>query len=135
MQTRLVRLHRDDRLMTAVAHLRTRGAAYGVVVDGRQIEGVLVGLDLDGLSWMFHGPGRARPWLRELVVEDMMRTPPLLLPPDTTVAMAGRLLREGSRECIVVVSEGSAVGIVTEADLHSPLPADGVRLQGGVRVV
>jgi CBS domain-containing protein len=134
METRLVILHRDDRLMTAAAQLRARGASYGVVVEGHEIEGVLVPEDLDGLSAMMP-VSRGRPWMRELVVEDLMRTPPVLLPPDVTVAEAGRLLREGARECIVVVSEGSAVGIVTEADLHPLFPADSAALQGGARAV
>jgi CBS domain-containing protein len=135
MQTKLVHLHRDDRLMTAIAHLRTRGAHFGVAVSGRLIEGVLVQQDLDALSWMLRGSGRGRSWVREMVVEDVMRTPPLILPPDATVAMACRVLGEGARECIVVVSEGNAVGIVTEADLHTPFPTDDARLQGGVRAV
>jgi CBS domain-containing protein len=115
MQPRLVVARRDEPLASAMAALHAERARYAVVMNGAEIEGVLAVGDLDALTWMVRG--RSGAWMTELAVEDVMRTPPLLLAPDDSLAHAGRLLREGTRDCVVVVSEGHAVGVVTQDEL------------------
>jgi CBS domain-containing protein len=118
MQGGVIVVRRDEPLVSAMAALRTHGARYAVVMNGAQVEGVLAERDLDALTWMIRGSTvRASAWMTELVVEDVMRTPPLLLAPDASLAHAGRLLREGARDCVVVVSEGRPVGVVTRDEL------------------
>jgi hypothetical protein len=56
-----------------------------------------------------------------------MQTPPLVLEARATVYEAARMLREGTRECIVILTEGRPVGIVTEPDLHPRRRAPGTR--------
>jgi CBS domain-containing protein len=155
MQPRVVVVRRDEPLASAMAALHTNRARYAAVMNGHEIEGVLAERDLDALPWMIRSTPRAgaatggvaasptpamkesvgrRPaplhspsdaWMTELVVEDVMRTPPLVLGPDASLAQAGRLLRDGARDCVVVVSEGRPVGVVTRDELMGGGPASG----------
>jgi CBS domain-containing protein len=108
----------EDRVVTVMALLRANGASHAAVVKGAQVEGVVAQHDLDALCWMLRGSTAA--WIKELLVEDVMQTPPLVLDTEATVYEAARLLREGARECVVVLMEGHPVGIVTESELHPP---------------
>jgi predicted transcriptional regulator len=111
-------VRREDRVVTAMALLRANGASHAAVMSGASVEGVVAQHDLDSLCWMLRGSTAS--WIKELLVEDVMQTPPLMLDAGATIDEASRLLREGSRECIVVLVEGHPVGIVTEEDLHPP---------------
>jgi CBS domain-containing protein len=111
-------VRREDRVVTVMALLRANAASHAAVMKGTEVEGVVAQHDLDSLCWMLRGSTAA--WIKELLVEDVMQTPPLVLDVDATVYQAARLLREGSRECIVVLVEGRPVGIVGEDDLHPP---------------
>jgi CBS domain-containing protein len=124
MQEGVSVVRREDRVVTVMALLRANGASHAAVMRGVQVEGVVAQHDLDALCWMLRGSTAA--WIKELLVEDVMQTPPLVLDADATVYEAARVLREGTRECIVIVAEGRPVGIVTEPDLHPPpaSPAD-----------
>lgn len=126
MQPGVVVLRRHDTLVHAMAALRTHDVRYAAVMNGHEIEGVLAGRDLEALTWMIRGSkSRIHDWMTELVVEDVMRTPPLLLAPEASLAHAGRLLREGARDCVVVVSQGRPIGVVTREELlgGGPEPA------------
>jgi CBS domain-containing protein len=93
-------------------------------MNGAEVEGVVAVRDLDALPWMMRRSAvSSTDWMTELVVEDVMRTPPLLLAPDASLAHAGRLLRGGGRDCVVVVSEGRPVGVVTRDELLGTGPA------------
>jgi CBS domain-containing protein len=132
-------VQREDRVVTVMALLRASGASHAAVMRGDEVEGVVTQQDLDALCWMLHGSTAA--WIRELLVEDVMQTPPLVLESDATVYQAARLLREGTRACIVILAAGHPVGIVTEPDLHPPpanpadtlMPADLLAAQGTAR--
>jgi len=114
-------VRREDRVVAAMALLRANCASHAAVVNAHEVEGVVAQHDLDALAWMLRGSTAA--WIKELLVEDVMQTPPIVLTPDASIAEAARLLQEGSRECIVVVSEGRPVGFVTEAELRVPPPS------------
>jgi CBS domain-containing protein len=116
----------EDRVVTVMALLRANGASHAAVMRAGQVEGVVAQHDLDALCWMLRGSTAA--WIKELLVEDVMQTPPLVLDADATGYEAARLLREGTRECIVVLAEGRPVGIVTEPDLHPPPASPGEAL-------
>lgn len=118
MRPGLVVVRREDSLVTATGLLRARNASYAVVVAGRSIEGVLAEHDLEGLTWMVRGPRHGgRSWMNELAVEDLMRTPPVIVPAEATLGQASRVLRESRRGCLVVVSEGRPQAVVTEGDI------------------
>ena len=119
MRPGLVVVRREDPLVTATGLLRARHASYAVVVAGRSIEGVLAEHDLEGLTWMVGGPRHGgRSWMNELAVEDLMRTPPVIVPADATLGQASRVLRESRRGCLVVVcGEGRPQAVVTEGDI------------------
>ena len=112
-------VRREDRVVTVMALLRANGASHAAVMRGTQVEGVVAQHDLDALCWMLRGSTSA--WIKELLVEDVMQTPPLVLDMDATIYQAARMLREGSRECVVILVEGQPVGILSESDLHPPL--------------
>jgi CBS domain-containing protein len=127
MQPGVVVLRRHDTLVHALAALRTNDVRYAAVMNGHEIEGVLAERDLEALTWMIRGSTRrAHDWMTELVVEDVMRTPPLLLEPEASLAHAGRLLREGARDCVVVVSQGRPIGVVTRDELLGGRPEPAV---------
>jgi CBS domain-containing protein len=113
----------EDRVVTVMALLRANGASHAAVMKDGHVEGVVAQHDLDALCWMLRGSTAA--WIKELLVEDVMQTPPLVLEADSTVYEGARMLREGARECIVVLDEGHPVGIVTEPDLHPPPASSG----------
>jgi len=117
-------VRREDRVVAVMALLRANGASHAAVMNCTSVEGVVAQHDLDALAWMLRGSTAA--WIKELLVEDVMQTPPLVLEASASIEQAGRLLREGSRECIVVLVEGHPVGFVVEDDLHPPpaSPAD-----------
>jgi CBS domain-containing protein len=108
----------EDRVVTVMALLRASDASHAAVMRGDEVVGVVAQHDLDALCWMLRGSMAA--WISELLVEDVMQTPPLVLESDATVYQAARLLREGTRGCVVILAEGRPVGIVTEPDLHPP---------------
>src|SRR5688572_27045141 len=114
-------VRREDRVVTVMALLRANGASHAAVMKEGEVEGVVAQHDLDALCWMLRGSTAA--WIKELLVEDVMQTPPLVLEADATVAQAARMLSEGSRECIVVLQNGCPVGVVSESDLHPPPPS------------
>jgi CBS domain-containing protein len=124
MQSGISLVRREDRVVTAMALLRAARASHAAVVRGNQVEGVVAQHDLDALCWMLRASTAA--WITELLVEDIMQTPALVLDSGATVYEAARLLREGTRACIVILADGRPVGIVTERDLHPPpaRPAD-----------
>src|SRR6185369_1061725 len=100
-------VRRADRVVTVMALLRANAASHAAVMQGDQIEGVVAQHDLDALCWMLRGSTAA--WIKELLVEDVMQTPPLVLDSDASVYEAARLLREGTRECIVILCDGRPV--------------------------
>lgn len=111
-------VRRADRVVTVMALLRANGASHAAVMGEQEVEGVVAQHDLDALCWMLRGSTAA--WIKELLVEDVMQTPPLVLEANATVYEAARMLEEGSRECIVVLIEGRPVGVLSEGDLHPP---------------
>jgi CBS domain-containing protein len=123
-------VRRTDRVVTAMALLRASGASHAAVMGGSEVEGVVAQHDVDALCWMLRGSTAS--WIKELLVEDIMQTPPLVLDAGATVVQAARLLDEGSRECIVVLVDGRPAGIVSESDLHPPpaSPADALPPEG-----
>jgi CBS domain-containing protein len=59
-------------------------------------------------------------------VRDLIRAPPLLCPPETSVQDAARRMVEGGVTC-VVVDLGEQLGIVTDRDIRTRVVADGAR--------
>jgi CBS domain-containing protein len=116
-------VRREDRVVTVMALLRANGASHAAVMRAGEVEGVVAQHDLDALCWMLRGSTAA--WIKELLVEDVMQTPPLVLEAEATVYEAARMLREGTRECIVILTQGHPVGIITEPDLHPPPASPG----------
>jgi CBS domain-containing protein len=133
MQPRMVLVRRDEPLGAAMAALHTQGARYAVVMNGAEVEGVVAMRDLDALPWMIrkNAASSTADWMMELLVEDVMRRPPLVLAPGASLAHAERLLRDGGRDAVVVVSEGRAVGVVTRDELMGPPTEDGGQVGGG----
>lgn len=58
-------------------------------------------------------------------VASLVRRKPLTCPPDTPVREAARRMRAQRVGCILVVREGRAIGILTDADLRNKVVAEG----------
>jgi len=89
--------------------MRMKGIHHLVVLEGREIAGVLSDRDLGGP----HGAiVRGSRLVSELMTENV-----ITIEPELPVRKAANLLRGRSVGCLVVVREGRVVGIVTTADL------------------
>jgi CBS domain-containing protein len=96
--------------------LRERGIHHVVVLDGRQVAGVVSSHDLDGEA----GAGVANVMSRRVVTAS----------PRTTVREAANLLRGHAAGCLPIVERGRLVGIVTISDLLTLLGRGAARPTG-----
>ena len=53
----------------------------------------------------------------KVTVKEIMKTEPITVPPETSTAVAIRMMREQKLACLPVTRDGKLVGIVTEHDL------------------
>jgi CBS domain-containing protein len=78
-----------------------------VVLDGRDVAGVVSSRDLDAMGLSVGGPS----------VQDVMTYPAMAVGPDATIRKAANLLRGRTMGCLPVMDEGRLVGILTTTDL------------------
>jgi CBS domain-containing protein len=99
--------------------MRDKRIHHLVVLDGREIAGVVSERDLGGR--------RGAATRANHTVGDLMTTAVVTAEPDTTVRRAADLMRGRSIGCLVVVSGRKVAGIVTTADLLVLLARGGDR--------
>ena len=97
--------HADE----AWALMRTKGIHHLVVLEGRDIAGVISDRDLGGP----HG-GTVRD---SRLVSELMTENVVTIGPEVPIRRVANLLRGKAIGCLVVVQEGRVKGIVTTADL------------------
>jgi acetoin utilization protein AcuB len=95
-----------DPLQLAMELMGRQQIHHLVVIDGRDVVGVISAGDLD--------PRRSS---AGVVARDVMSHPVVTALPDTTVTEAANLLRGRHIGCLPIVENGRLVGIVTVADL------------------
>jgi len=89
--------------------MRTKGIRHLVVMEGREIRGVLSQRDVGGRSGA-DLRGRSR-------VADLMTTSVVTAAPEDTVRRAANLMRGRTIGCVPVMARGRLAGIVTASDL------------------
>lgn len=97
--------HADE----AWALMRMQGIHHLVVLEGRDIAGVISDRDLGGPQG---GAVRDTRLVSELMTENV-----ITIEPEMPVRNVANLLRGRSIGCLVVIREGRVVGIITTADL------------------
>jgi acetoin utilization protein AcuB len=91
--------------------MRTSGVRHLLVLDGRDVVGIISDRDLGGRL----SANGAK--VEGLAVRDLMTTKVVTARPDTTIRQAANLLRGHIIGCLVVLDETKPVGIVTTTDL------------------
>jgi len=91
--------------------MRTAGVRHLLVLDGREVVGIVSDQDLGGRG------AAARTRTEALSVADLMTSTVVSAPPDATIRQAANLMRGQSIGCLVVVDRAKPVGIVTTTDL------------------
>lgn len=101
----------------AWAEMADAGVRHAVIVDGKEIRGVVSDADLGGRKGGALRVGRA--------VKDLMQENPFVASPMMSLARAAQELRARRIGCIPVVQRGKLVGMVTRSDLLRALADDG----------
>jgi len=93
----------------AFERMRTRRIRHLVVMDGRQVVGVLSERDVGGVRGSQIRAGKT--------VGELMSAQAVIASPTTTVRQAANLLRARTIGCLPIVEDGKLAGIVTLTDL------------------
>jgi acetoin utilization protein AcuB len=88
--------------------MRSRDVRHLVVIDAKEVVGVLSERDLGGRNGATVRRGRR--------VKDLMTKPVVTATPDTTLRQAANLMRGRTIGCLPVVDDGLVVGVVTITD-------------------
>ncbi len=107
MSTAVETVAPEASISEARSRMRTRRIRHLVVLDGREVVGVVSDRDLGGRL----GPTGDR------AVADLMERSVVTVTPETTVRQAANLLRGRNIGCLPIVDDGRVVGIVTVTDL------------------
>jgi CBS domain-containing protein len=91
--------------------MRTSGVRHLVVIDGRDVVGIVSERDLGGRL------GASGVKVEGLSVADLMTGKVVTARPETTIRQAANLLRGHIIGCLVVMDETKPLGIVTTTDL------------------
>jgi CBS domain-containing protein len=97
----------NDAALEAREKMKSLRIRHLVVLDGRDVAGVVSSRDLDAMGLSVGGPS----------VQDVMTYPAMAVGPDATIRKAANLLRGRTMGCLPVMDEGRLVGILTTTDL------------------
>jgi acetoin utilization protein AcuB len=97
----------DDAALNAREKMKSHRIRHLVVLDGKDVAGVVSSRDLDAMGLSPGGPQ----------VEDVMTYPAMAVGPDATIRRAANLLRGRTMGCLPVMDEGKLVGILTTTDI------------------
>ena len=109
MTTEVVTAPPGEDAEKAFQRMRTRGIHHLVVMDGRQVVGVLSERDVGG--------GRGAQIRAGRTVGELMSGQAITASPVTTVRQAANLLRARTIGCLPILEDGKLAGIVTLTDL------------------
>ena len=84
------------------------------VVDSGQVVGVVCEADIYGVVSSHQEDDG---WMQELLVEDIMKSPPLVRGPDDTLDNVLPLLESSRADCVLIEQDGRVIGMVSARDL------------------
>jgi CBS domain-containing protein len=116
----LISVRRRASLMTARDLLATHDLEELPVVDGGRVVGVVCNADLwTVMSAQRDQPDQREPdgWMQELLVEDIMKAPPLVRGPDEEVQSVLPALESSRLGCVLVEHDGRVIGMVSAREL------------------
>jgi CBS domain-containing protein len=120
MQTGVITISAGDTLSTVEDIMTLGGVRHMPVVRGGVLVGVVSERDLlrASLSSLTGCASEERRAFLDVVeIARVMSSPPIVVPPDATIAQAARLMAENAIGCLPVVERGKLVGLVTETDV------------------
>ena len=108
-----VAVRREDSLLGVRGILWANDLHEVPVVDGTRVVGVVTEVDIDELI-AAHCEDDG--WAQDLVVDDVMKAPPILGGPDDPIGSVRAILEADDCACILVEQSGRLLGIVTHRD-------------------
>lgn len=113
MNRRVVAIGPSYEADSAWSLMRTKSIRHLVVMDGKQVVGVVSERDLGGRGGVAVRRGRT--------VAELMTRNPVVADSSTTIRKAANLMRGRTIGCLPVLDEGRLVGIVTTTDILEQL--------------
>jgi CBS domain-containing protein len=110
----LLSVRRRASLLAARDLLTTHDVEQLPVVDGGRAVGVVCEADIYGIV-SAHRDDDA--WMEELLVEDIMKSPPLVRGSDEALDSVLPLLESSRADCVLVEQDGRVIGMVSARDL------------------
>jgi CBS domain-containing protein len=121
----LISVRRRASLLTARDLLATHDLEELPVVDGGRVVGVVCEPDIYSVVSAHRDDDG---WMQELLVEDIMKAPPLVRGPDDALESVLPALESSRAGCILIEHDGRVIGMVNARDLGAG--AEGFRPQG-----
>jgi CBS domain-containing protein len=112
----LITVRRRASLLTARDLLATHDLEELPVVEGGRVVGVVCEGDIYGIVSAHRDDDG---WMQELLVEDVMKSPPLVRGPDEALEAVLPLLKSGPAACVLVEQDGRVIGMVSLRDLDA----------------
>jgi CBS domain-containing protein len=110
----LITVRRRASLLTARDLLTTHDLDELPVVEGGRVVGVVCEGDIYGIVSAHRDDDG---WMQDLLVEDIMKAPPLVRGPDEPLEAVLPLLKSESVSCVLVEQDGRVIGMVSARDL------------------
>jgi CBS domain-containing protein len=120
MQEKIVTISAGDRLSTVEDIMTLGGVRHMPVVRAGTLVGVvserdLLRASLSNLSDF--GNEQRRAFLQAVVIQRVMSSPAIVIPPDATVEEAAHVMAERKIGCLPVLDGEDLLGMVTETDV------------------
>ena len=120
MQEKIVTISAGDRLSTVEDIMTLGGVRHMPVVRAGTLVGVvserdLLRASLSNLSDF--GNDQRRAFLQAVVIQRVMSSPAIVIPPDATVEEAAHVMAERKIGCLPVLDGEDLLGMVTETDV------------------
>ena len=117
-------LHPESRLVEARKIMIDENIKHLPIIKSGKVVGVVSEKDLVKALEIFRKTSEGKHWnkkIREIRLEKIMSTPPIVVTKETKISKAAKLMIESRIGCLPVVENDKLIGIVTKTDLISLL--------------